>query len=242
MRLPAHNNLSVLTKPTAFARGKSEDRAEAGRSTEGGSGRLPSGSFLPPLWLHEQAEKRQRALCLFKFLVEHERKGVMEASRMVARRFRGRRLKNRPSHRMALTPATVLRLYRHWQCNGETPAALLLRYAYGRRFIDGALLVRFIHFAADIPFPSFKAAWLAFCERGGNYGPGRIRGRKLVLKYDALRWNLPRGCFGQLQSEWKRISQAQRNIAVLRARFIAEISKRVPAKLPRRQVVNGRPA
>jgi len=198
----------------------------------------PGDLFTP--WQKEHVQKRQRACLLFDRLVEQEGKGLLEASRIVARRYSGRRLKTRPSHRMAFTPGTALRIYHNWRRSGKTPSALVLGYVTGRRFIDAALLVRFVNFAADCQWPSFKAAWLAFCERGGNYGPGRIRGRKLVLKYDALRWNLPRGCFSQIQSQWKAISQAQRKIGELRMRFISEIGSRVPVKLPRKQKEAGK--
>lgn len=240
----ARSLLNFSTQMSVFHRQKNlsplKSEAEITAARETGTSSSPgvcgsiSGDAIFSPWQRELAEKRHRACCVFKFLVEQNGKGMMEASRIVARRYRGRLLKNRPTRRMALTPATALRIYHHWRNNGETPSALLLGYVYGRRFIDAALLVRFVNFAADREWPSFKAAWLAFCNRGGNYGPGRVNGRKLALKYDALRWNLPRGCFSQPQSQWKAIIQAQRKIETLRARFIGEIKSRVPAKLPRK--------
>jgi hypothetical protein len=162
-------------------------------------------------------------------------RGLIKSARRVARRYHGRSLKCDPDRRIALKPGTLLRIYHRWKRGGGIPAALYLGYVAGRRYIDGALLVRFINFAASHAWPSFKAAHKAFCERGGNHGPGRMSGRKLDLKYDALRWNLPRGCFAQLQREYKAIGRARRKIASLRAGFIAEIGRRVPARLPRRQ-------
>lgn len=190
------------------------------------------GSRSVPKWQKVRANLIHRACLSVHFHVEQRGRGILRTCGRIARRYNGRVIEG--SHKLALSRGTLIRLYRLWRSGGQIPAVFFLNFTSGRRYIDARLLVRFINFAADAKWTSFKAAWLAFCKRGGSYGPGRLNGKKLALGYDALRWNLPRGSFGQIQRQWKAIDLAQREANRLRARFIAEITARVPAKLPRR--------
>lgn len=158
---------------------------------------------------------------------------IRKTVKRISRHWNGKPLKCDPARRLALAPATLYYLYRTWRLCGETPNALFLKYGPGNRRLPARVVIRFVNFCADRDFPSFKAAWLAFCQRGGNAGPGRVNGKALSLGYDALAWNLPKGCFRVFKGCWKAIRDAEKEISRHRLTCIAQIMARIPARVQR---------
>lgn len=156
---------------------------------------------------------------------------INTTAKRICRRWNGKTLKCDPSRRLSVSPATLFKHYRAWRLSGENFDSLFLKYVASNRRLPAAVVVRFVNFCADRDFPSFKAAWLAFCRRGGNAGPGRVNGKPLALGYDALAWNLPKGFWIGIKRNWETIRQAEREIALLRIETIAEVIRRMPAKV-----------
>lgn len=190
-----------------------------------------------PLWQSERAAILQR-IC--RRIQARERAGQSrhQAVKLFSRRWHGRPLKCDPSRRLALTEATLYRLYKHWRLQGGMPDSFRLHFVPGCRRIAAPVLLRFLNLIADREFKSFRAAWETFCQRGGSYGPGRVSGRPLKLGYDALLWNLPKGCFREFKRCHAAKRQAETEMTELKFRFIAEIESHVPAKLSRRKPVD----
>lgn len=193
----------------------------------------PSASNSIPAWQIEREQTLHRICQHIKARIARGQ-SRFKAVKIFSRRRNGRPLKSDPARKCAISGGTLSRHYRTWLRAGETPSAFRLRFFPNARRIPAPVLVRFVNFIADRDFPSLRAAWETFCKRGGNYGPGRVRGRRLNLGYHSLRWNLPRGCFRELKRCRTVLRQTQQEIAVLRERTIADIRARVPDRLPRR--------
>lgn len=189
------------------------------------------GSQSVPEWIVELVTLHHQA-CLAVDSEVNEGRTKGKAIEIVARRFNGRRLKSRPGYRVQLSAKTLWRLHDQWKRGGQIPAALYRRYAPASRIIDAPVLVRFVSLAADRPWKSFGEALAVFNARGGAFGSGRRNGRKLQLKADTLRRQLPKGFFRQVQAQFKIISRAQRAIAACKFEAIAEIRARpIPPSL-----------
>ena len=191
---------------------------------------MNSPSYKPlPAWQDERAKILQRT-CHRILAREQAGQSRHKAVGRFSRRWDGKSLKADPARRLRLKTSTLYNLYSKWRQYGQTAEAFHLNFQPGNRRIVAPVLIRFVNFAAERDFKSFKDAWRAFCQRGGSFGPGRV-----TLGYDALLWNLPKGCFSELK-RWRSIKrQAEMELQKARLRSIAQIQARVPAKLLRRK-------
>ena len=180
-------------------------------------------------WQHERAA-RLHFIC--QLIKQRVAKGhaLLKAIRIFSRRWNHKSFRSDPRHRFALSVSTLYRHWRSWRLAGEVRSAFRLNY-FSRRYIPAPVLVRFVELCARQKFPSLGAACRAFCRRRGNHGPGRVK-----LGYAALCWNLPRGSFAELKRQQKAVSQARRQIEILRLKFTAAIRARVPDRLPRQRM------
>jgi hypothetical protein len=187
-----------------------------------------------PAWQTERSENLHRICKRVQARIGRGEK-MKRAIRLFSRRWNGKPLKTDPARTFALSPGTLDRLYRAWRLGGETVDAFKLNYYPGRRGVSAAVLIRFVNFAASHPFPSFRAAWEAFCKRGRAAGPGRVRQEPLKLGLDALWWNLPRGFWRDLKRSHRALAAAEFEKHQLRLKTIAEIEAKSPARLPRQK-------
>jgi hypothetical protein len=156
---------------------------------------------------------------------------INKTAKRISRRWNGKPLKGHPSRRLAVSPATLFKYYRVWWLSGESFDSLFLKFVPSNRRLPAAVVIRFVNLCANRDFPSFKAAYLAFCQRGGNSGPGRVNGKRLVFGFDALKWSLPRGFWSEIKRHWQAIRLAEREIARLRLSATAHILAHVPVKI-----------
>jgi hypothetical protein len=178
-------------------------------------------------------KKLQRA-CLRIKAATASGKPIQKTIRRVAHSLNGRPFRCDPTRKLALSPMTLRRLWDAWRRGGEVPAVFRLNYGTPTRRVSATVLVRFVNFAmAHDELSTFAAAWRAFCRRKGNAGPGLFRGNPLVLGYDTLQRNLPRGFFAGVRRNRKAIRTAQRELSRARISALAYIITRVPAKLPK---------
>lgn len=184
-------------------------------------------------WQAERARILQR-ICQRIKSREDNGQGRLRAVRIFSRRWNAKPLKCAPRRRLALSRKTLYRLYAAWRRTGETPMAFQLNYSPGNRRIAAPVLLRFVRFIAIRDFKSARAAWKSFCARGGSFGPGRPK-----LGYDALLWNLPKGCCREIKASRQAKRAAETRLSQLKDRLTAEILAKTPAKLPRR--AQGRP-
>jgi hypothetical protein len=147
----------------------------------------------------------------------------------------GKPFKSDPAHKWSASTSRLYQLYRKWQHGGQLPSALNLNFSQVQEHLPAALLIRFINFWAARDFESLRAAWEIFCRRGGNFGPGRVRGVPLQLGLQALLCNLPAGFVRKIVREQKAKNDALAKINSLRLAAQVEIKNRVPAKLSRPQ-------
>jgi hypothetical protein len=174
-----------------------------------------------------QSERAARLHRICEFIKARVAKGqpLLRAIRTFSRRWNQKPFKSDPSHRYALNVSTLYRHYRKWRLFGETPAAFRLNYFSTARRIPAPVLVRFVELVSKQEFPSFRAAWQAFC----------VKGQKPKLGYHSLLWSLPRGSFAEFKRCWKAIRKAWLQIGMLRIKYTAEIRAHVPDRLPRRR-------
>jgi hypothetical protein len=190
-----------------------------------------------PAWQIERERRLHRILTCIEGRMKRGHT-LNRATRWFAWYYRNRFYSCDPARKVHFSQKTLVGSFYRWKYGGRIPAAVRLHYRPANRRIAAPVLIRFLNFSADRDWPSFRAAHEAFCKRGGNYGPGRVNGRRLELTYHSLKWNLPRRCFSEIQRQRKIIRQAEAEIQSLRQRFTAAINARVPAKLPRRQNSN----
>jgi hypothetical protein len=176
-------------------------------------------------WKSERAARLHRICQLIQVRVA-KGQPLCRVIKIFSRRWHHKSFRTDPSHRYALSISTLDRYYRKWRLFGENPAAFQLNYSSTARRIPAPVLVRFVELVSKQEFPSFRAAWRAFC---GN-------GQKPKLGYHSLYWNLPRGSFSEFKRCWKVIRKARLQIGMLRIKYTAEIRAHVPDHLPRRRV------
>ena len=186
-------------------------------------------------WQTERANKLNRACqCVKAAILRGE--NISKAIRCVARSYDGRMFKSDPARRLALSAATLRRLWDMWKRGGEVPAAFKLHYRARRPFIPAPLLVRFVEFCASNHLASMKTAWDKFSARGGSFGRGQHASKPLTISYGQVCYHFRAADFYLMQGEQKTIQSAQTRLAQLRLKVIADVRHRLPDRPPRRRV------
>jgi len=181
-------------------------------------------------WQDERANRLQRACRRLQSAIQGG-KPIQKAIRRVARNLNGKPFRCDPSRRLALSPASLRRHWDKWKRSGEVPAAFALKYTASRSAIAAPVLVRFTEYCSRTCHKSMRAAWLKFCARGGNAGPGQRQGKPLKISFDQLYHNFPAAGFYQLQSHLKAIAAAQLALWQDKIRIISDVRRRLPDRL-----------
>lgn len=184
-----------------------------------------------PAWQTERAAKLQRACKSIKAAIQRGEK-IGRAIRRVSRRIDGRPYKSDPCRRLALSPATLRRLWDRWNRTGELPAAFKLNYFVHRLWMPRELLIRFAKYCADHRLPSLKQAWLNFSLKHGN-------ARARQFSYNQLVYVFPSATFNRLQGFLKASEMAEAGSRQLLFKTIADITDRMPLRAPRPRVAVG---
>jgi len=176
----------------------------------------------------------ERAQCLhgifFRIKAQVQRGARLhKLARRRAAYHNARPFKSAPDRRLALTPGTLLRLYRAWLRAGEIPSALYLRYGMRRSSIPAPVLCRLVDFSAQCRWPDMQTAWRAFQKRHGSFGRGRrSRMRRLPISYGQLCYFFSGRQFQALQTRLLAITEAQTELNRLRLQIQATIRRRLP--------------
>ena len=155
---------------------------------------IPKQTANIPAWQTERQSILQRACQSINFRRARGEKLKAILPR-VARRYRGQPFKAAPAKRLALTPATLRRLWLAWKRCGEVPAAFKLNYAIARPRVPAPLLARFVDFVAARSFRSLAAAWQSFVSQPINQ---RTAGRYSLAQ---VKYSFPVSEFRALQAE-----------------------------------------
>ena len=147
----------------------------------------------------------------------------------MSRGYHRRALKSDPARRLRLTPPTLRRHFKSWNRNGQTPAALILKYRARPPYIPRPLLIRFVEFCAGKRLPSVKVAWQKFSARKQNARQGQ------GISYGQACYSFSAADFYLMQKQLKVIEAAQTKLAQLRFIAIADITERLPERPPRRR-------
>jgi hypothetical protein len=221
-----------------FSFGKATTDSERSRvvavSAPSRSGAFGLGHNLQSAWLRERALRLHIICGLIQERVSAGQ-SLNKACQVFSKRWTSKHFHCDPTRRYALSRASMYRHYRAWLRGGETPSAFQLKYFSTNRRIPARVLVRFIELCAKLEFASFRSAWETFCRRGGNAGPGRVKGRRLKLSYHALYRNCPKSCFTTFKKLWQIIQRAHQQIQMARLKYTAEIRAHVPDRLPSRR-------
>lgn len=191
---------------------------------------LPASNSIPA-WQIERAAKLQRACLCIKGAIQRGEK-IRKAIRRTSRRYHGRPFKAGLKHRMALTPATLRRLYDAWQQAGEKPSAFRLGYSARPPYLPRKLMLRFAAYCAANRLPSVRVAWLKFSSRPQN-------GRAQEFTYGQVTYSFTAANFYRMQEQLRLIEQAQAELDRIRLLAGAEITDRLPLNPPRRRIEPG---
>lgn len=194
----------------------------------------------PPSSTKNSVWQRERAAILHSLFSDWHAKDfsgktLHRAISHASHRLNGKPFKSDPHHKWAASVSCLYKLYRKWQHGGQVPSALNLNFSQVHEHLPAALLIRFVNLWAARDFESLRAAWEVFCRRGGNFGPGRVRGGALQLGFQVLLRNLPAGFVRKMVCEQKAKNDALAKIKSLRLAAHLEIKNRVPVKLSRPQ-------
>jgi len=192
---------------------------------------LPASKSIPA-WQAERAKKLQRACQTIKAAIQRGEK-ISRAIRRAARSRSGRTYKSDPSRRMALSTATMRRMWDIWKRGGEIPAAFKLNYHVQPSAVPAAVLERFVISCSGLPQPSLAAAWRQFSARGRGLWTGRRPARRLKISDDQIYHYFPAAKFYLMQAQLRAVENALVELARLRFEAIAEIRRRLPTPPPR---------
>jgi hypothetical protein len=109
-------------------------------------GSQTSGRPLPP-WQWERARRLHR---LFRRVEKAQASGKSARASFVkfSKRWHGHAYHCDPARRIQAATGTLYPLFRHWQDNGRSPAAMLLDYQPLRSSVPRDMLSRFVDFCA----------------------------------------------------------------------------------------------
>ena len=181
-----------------------------------------------PAWQAERANKLHRACHRIQNAIAGGEK-ITRVLRRVSRSYHRRALKSDPARRLQLTPPTLRRHFKSWNRNGQTPAALILKYRARPPYIPRPLLIRFEEFCASNRLPSVKVAWQKFSARKQNARQGQ------GISYGQVCYSFSAADFYLMQKQLKVIEAAQTKLDQLRFKAIADIVDRLPERPPRRR-------
>lgn len=182
-------------------------------------------------WQAERAKILQRACLSVTAGIRHGER-ISRTIRRVSRRYHGRALRSDPKRRLALAPGTLRYLWDRWRRNGEVPAAFKLHY-YGRPpYVPRPLVIRFAQFSASRRLTSVKEAWRMFSQIRGN---SAARG----ISYQQVVYSFPAAEFYRMQAELRAIETARARLEAVKFKAIAEITNRLPLRVPHRRSTQG---
>jgi hypothetical protein len=181
-------------------------------------------------WQAERAAILQRACLSVQAAIQHCQK-LKRAVRRVARRFNGRAYKSDPARRLSLAPGTLRMWWDKWRHGGEVPAAFKLNYYRPAPRVPRAVVIRFAGYCATHRHPNVKAAWQAFCKI-----PLNAR-QTAVISYGQVCYTFKAALFYEMQAQLKAIATAQAGLNAARLKAVAEITERLPLRVPRRLYV-----
>ncbi|HEV2456195.1 MAG TPA: hypothetical protein VGY98_18165, partial [Verrucomicrobiae bacterium] len=186
-------------------------------------------------WQRERAVILQRACRSLKQRHAHG-ETLRQAGKVVAGRYHGMAFKCDPDRKLQLSASTLRRIFRVWTRNGELPHAFRLNFITRQSVFTSPILRRFIQFIIDRPQPSLAVAWRKFCERGGNFGPGRRAGKPLKISYYSIRYVLPTSLFREIAAQQKAIAAARRALVEIQCRADCYARENFPDHPPRKQM------
>jgi hypothetical protein len=131
------------------------------------------------------------------------------------------------------------RLFRAWRRGGEVSSVFELKYTPRRSGFTSPLLLRFLRFLVEHPQPTFRAAWQKFSSRGGQYGPGRRRGKPLKISYYKIKYALGPWLFYEIREEQRALRAAAESLLQVRLLAEANIRARYPERPARRRPARG---
>ncbi|MDR3460135.1 MAG: hypothetical protein P4N60_22130 [Verrucomicrobiae bacterium] len=184
-----------------------------------------------PGWQLERAAKLQRACLCIKAALQRGEK-IRKAIRRTSRRYHGRPFRADSRHKLALTPATLRRLYDAWLKAGERPSAFKLGYRARPPYLPRKLVLRFAAYCAANRLPSVRVAWLKFSSRPQN-------GRAREFTYGQVTYSFSAVNFYRMQEQLRCIEQAQAELDRIKLATIAEITDCLPLNPPRRRIEPG---
>jgi hypothetical protein len=188
-------------------------------------------------WQRERAAILQRACRSLKWRHEHG-ETLRSAGRIVAARYHEMVFKCDPARKLQLSASTLRRIFRVWTRNGELPHAFRLNFITRQSVFTSPILTRFIQFIVDRPQPSLAVAWRKFCERGGNFGPGRRAGKPLKISYYSIRYALPTSLFREIATQQKAIAAARQALVEIQCRADCYARDNFPER-PRKRMRSG---
>lgn len=186
-------------------------------------------------WQREREQILHRACQGVQMRIVHGEKS-RAAFRSIARSRNGRPFRCDSNRRLALAESTFRAHYRKWKRGGEVPAAFRLHYRPRHSVFTAPMLIRFVNFFVNHPHSSMREAWEKFARRGGNAGIGWRAGKPLKISYSRVRYNFPAANFHQVRAHQEVIKTAEKNVAVLQQKLVAEIAVRFPERPPRLRV------
>lgn len=186
-------------------------------------------------WQCERASILQRACQSLKR--RHARgETLRQAGKIVAARYHGITFKCDPARKLQLSASTLRRIFRAWTRNGELPHAFRLNFITRQSVFTAPILRRFIQFIIGRPQPSLAVAWRKFCERGGNFGPGRRGGKPLKISYYSIRYALPTSLFREIAAQQKAIAAARQALVEIQCRADCYARENFPEHPPRKRM------
>jgi hypothetical protein len=183
-----------------------------------------------PAWQRENRLHRQ-----FRRVNAARAKGksIQAALKQFAWYWDGESYRSDPTKRCAFGMQTLCRLYQEWRRGGEVASALRVRFKGMKLSVPAPLLCRFVEFCSRLRFPSLAHAWAEFSRRDGCFERSVARGNLLPITYGKLVYAFNGAKFRQLQADQRAIETAQRNLALHRLQYIAQLRERLP-DAPRR--------